>query len=424
MSDALSVILNNQIAGTIIRSSNSTIRFEYEEDYRNQSNPTPLSVAMPTSIKTHPHSVISPWLWGLLPENQIVLDRWARKFQVSSSSPFELLKTPIGEDCPGAVRFVSPDRVKSIINAPSELLPLSDEEVGKRLRDLLKDSATWLGESYTGRFSLAGAQAKTALVRTENGWALPVGSMATTHILKPGISDYHDHEINEYLCLNAARLLGLRTAKTSLERISGVASVVSDRYDRYVADGIVKRIHQEDLCQALGIIPAKKYQNEGGPSPLDIVKLLRRALAPTAAEVAILNFVDALIWNWFIGGTDAHAKNYSILILGQEVRFAPLYDVASALPYDDHEKKLRFAMKLGGSYGVWIDRNPWPSVAKELDLGNDLIVSRAQEIGDRIANSFEEVSRRSEVADLASTLPSRLLEKINERSKRCMTFLK
>ncbi len=209
-----------------------------------------------------------------------------------------------------------------------------------------------------------------------------------------------------------------------MKRIDGVACLVSDRYDRYVEGGIAKRLHQEDLCQALGISPTKKYQNEGGPSPLDVVNLLRRELSPTAADVAILNFVDALIWNWFIGGTDAHAKNYSILILGQEVRFAPLYDVASALPYDDHEKKLRFALKLGGSYSVWIDRNPWTSVAKELKLDIDSVISRAREIGMQITNSYEEVSQRPEVAELASKLPSLLIEKIAERSKRCMSFLK
>ncbi len=113
--------------------------------------------------------------------------------------------------------------------------------------------------------------------------------------------------------------------------------MVSDRYDRYVDGGIIKRIHQEDLCQASGGIPTKKYQNEGGQSPQDIAKLLRRALRPTAAEEAIWHIVEALIWNWFIGGTDAHAKNYSIMVRGQETRFAPLYDVASGLPYSEHE---------------------------------------------------------------------------------------
>ncbi|MDA8027016.1 MAG: HipA N-terminal domain-containing protein [Actinomycetota bacterium] len=197
MIDALAVILDGQIAGTVIRSNDRNLRFEYDEHYSKQLNSTPLSVTMPTSITSHPHSVITPWLWGLLPEDQIVIDRWARKFQVSPSSPFELLKTPIGEDCPGAIRIAPPNQAERIINASSGLIPLSEEQVGDRLRDLLKDSSSWLGEFYDGRFSLAGAQAKTALVETEDGWALPSGSMATTHILKPGISGFQDHAINE-----------------------------------------------------------------------------------------------------------------------------------------------------------------------------------------------------------------------------------
>jgi serine/threonine-protein kinase HipA len=108
----------------------------------------------------------------------------------------------------------------------------------------------------------------------------------------------------------------------------------------------------------------RKYENEGGPGVEQIAALLRDALPPRESTAAVRRFADALTWNWLIAGTDAHAKNYSLLLAGDQVRLAPLYDVASALPYPEaHVRRLRFAMKLGGDYRVELWQNPWPRVA-------------------------------------------------------------
>ena len=109
---------------------------------------------------------------------------------------------------------------------------------------------------------------------------------------------------------------------------------------------------KRDMCQALSVLPARKYQSDGGPGPGDIVSLLRRSMPPGVAAEEVSRFVDALIWNWLIAGTDAHAKNYSLLIASDQVRLAPLYDVASALPYRVPQRELRLAMKLGTDYRV------------------------------------------------------------------------
>ncbi len=144
-----------------------------------------------------------------------------------------------------------------------------------------------------------------------------------------------------------------------------MTAVVVTRYDRRVrADGEIERVHQEDLCQAPGVPPSRKYQNEGGPAPSDIARLLRGAMPADAVEDAVRRFADALAWNWLIGGTDAHAKNHSLLLAGDQIRLAPLYDVASALPYGTHEKKLRLAMKIGGDYAVFPRRDTWPGAGR------------------------------------------------------------
>jgi serine/threonine-protein kinase HipA len=270
---------------------------------------------MPTQIRSHPDGVVTPWLWSLLPDNGAVLARWGRQFQVSAASPFSLLSTPVGLDCAGAARFAPPEHLSALAGQADQVSWLSDEEVAERLRELRADSTAWPGRSFTGQFSLAGAQAKTALLYQDGRWGVPHGATATTHIPKPAVAGFDDHDLNGHLCLDAARRVGLVVARTRIMRFGDQTAVVVERYDRRASGGRVLRIHQKDLCQALSIAPGRKYQNDGGPRAPQIAGLLRRVMSPRNADLAVLRFFDALVWNWLIGGTDAHAKNYSLVDL-------------------------------------------------------------------------------------------------------------
>jgi serine/threonine-protein kinase HipA len=378
---------------------------------------------MPTTVRSHPDGVISPWLWGLLPDNQAVLERWARDFHASASSPFSLLATPIGHDCAGAVRFVVPGEVDEVIEQPGAVTWLTDEAVAQRLRWLREDNTAWLGREFTGQFSLAGAQAKTALLHEDGRWGVPSGSAATSHILKPAVAGLDDHDLNEHLCLDAARRAGLVVARTRVARFGEESAIVVDRYDRHSADGRLIRIHQEDVCQALGTNPARKYQNEGGPGPREVARLFRDVMPPRVADEAVWRFFDALAWNWLVAGTDAHAKNYSLLLAGSEIRLAPLYDVASALPYGVHERKLRFAMKIGGDYRVYTHHNTWKAAAQDFGVDADHALDRVLRLTERVPAAFAEAAATPEVTALKRPLPSRLVELVSERAQRCQALL-
>ena len=419
MTDSLFVVLDDVVAGTLERLQNGRLRFDYTEEYRKNSGATPISLSMPTQVRSHSDRVITPWLWGLLPDSDAVLARWARQFHVSSSSAFSLLATQIGEDCAGAVRFAPPDKIDRVLARPGGVSWLTDDEVGQRLRDLREDSTSWLGRSFSGQFSLAGAQAKTALLCRDGRWGVPSGSAATTHILKPAVAGFDDHDLNEHLCLDAARRAGLVAVRTKVSAFSDECAVVVERYDRREVGGETIRIHQEDLCQALGLAPTRKYQNERGPGPGDIAKLLRSAMPPRIADDAVWRFADALIWNWLIAGTDAHAKNYSLLLAGDQVRLAPLYDVASALPYDVHERKLRFAMKIGGDYRVFTHRNNWREGAQELTLDTDALVDRVRVLGALVPDVFADAAKATDVEALGRPLPTRLVDLVADRAARC-----
>jgi serine/threonine-protein kinase HipA len=423
MTDSLVVVLDDQVAGTLTRLAGGRLRFDYTEEYRRGDDPTPLSVSMPPQVRSHADGAVSPWLWGLLPDNEAVLARWARTFQASASSPFSMLATPVGHDCAGAVRFAPPREVDDVLARPGDVRWLTEEEVAARLRDLRKDATTWLGREFTGQFSLAGAQAKTALLYADGRWGVPSGATATSHILKPAVAGLDDHDLNEHLCLDAARRAGLVVARTRVARFAGESAIVVDRYDRRrVGDGPA-RIHQEDVCQALGVAPSRKYESDGGPGPADVARLFRTVMPPRIAEEAIWRFLDALAWNWLIAGTDAHAKNYSLLLANGQVRLAPLYDVASALPYGTHEKKLRLAMKVGGDYRVFPWRNSWPKAAKDLDLDPERTVERVAELAARAPDALADAASAPTVTELERPLPGRLVDLVTERAGRCLEVL-
>jgi serine/threonine-protein kinase HipA len=118
MTDLLTVVLGSQIAGNLARLHGGQLRFDYVDEYRASATPIPLSLSMPVQVRTHTDRVVRPWLWGLLPDNDAVIQRWAREFHVSASSPFSLLSSPVGEDCAGAVRFVHPDRIEQYLQQP------------------------------------------------------------------------------------------------------------------------------------------------------------------------------------------------------------------------------------------------------------------------------------------------------------------
>lgn len=422
MSESLAVLLDDSVAGTLTRLPGGRLRFDYDDDYRGRPDAVPLSLSMPTQVRSHPDRAVTPWLWGLLPDNEAVLGRWARQFH-ASPSPFSLLATPIGKDCAGAVQFATPEVAEQLLQRTGDVTWLTEDDVAQRLRELKDDSTAWLGRSFTGQFSLAGAQAKTALFFQDGRWGVPSGATPTSHILKPAVAGFDDHDLNEHLCLDAARRAGLLVARTRVSRFGDESAIVVDRYDRLQIDDRIVRVHQEDLCQALGVPPDRKYQNEGGPGPIQIVDLLRHAMPAHVADDAVWRFIDALVWNWLIAGTDAHAKNYSLLLASNQVRLAPLYDIASALPYGVHEKKLRLAMKIGGHYDVFTYRNPWPRAAHELGVDTETLIDRVRGLAARTADAFADAAAAPGVANLRRDRTGRLVDFVSERVTRCVALL-
>ena len=223
-SDELTVLLEGKPIGHVERLASGALRLRYDEGYRDDPTATLLSVSMPPAQESHGDARLTPWLWGLLPDNADVLARWGRDFGVSVASPFRLLGTQVGHDCAGAVQFCPPDAADDLAGRPGDITWLTEAEVASRLRTLRADSTSWLGPGSTGQFSLGGAQAKTALHHADGKgeadgrWGAPAGSVPTTHILKPAVAGFEAQHVNEHLCLAAARAVSRWAFRTSASR--------------------------------------------------------------------------------------------------------------------------------------------------------------------------------------------------------------
>lgn len=352
----LFVCLEGQVIGRL-EARGSRVALEYLEPWLSMPGAYPISQSLPLRPVPFAGAAVLNYLWGLLPDNARTLDSWGRLFQVSPRNAISLL-AHVGEDCAGAVQFVREERLDAVLDSSrrAEAVQWLDEaELARRIRHLAADAGAVRESPAEGQFSLSGAQAKTAFFydSARDRYGIPQGRTPTTHILKPVANDFDGFAENEHFCLELARRVGLPSARIHWRLIGDVPTLIAERYDRVALVGRWVRIHQEDCCQALGVHPASKYENEGGPGFRDIMALLESADDPAADRTRLMRTACFI---YLIAATDSHAKNYSLLLTRgadrPSMRLAPLYDVASAWPYPRRipVQKMKLAMRVGKYY--------------------------------------------------------------------------
>lgn len=322
------------------------LSFQYRPDWLTQPNAAALSQSLPLGPALFDDNQCRAFFAGLLPEGNL-RRLIAQQCQVSSQNDFALLSA-IGGECAGAITFVPVGQ--ATITAERAGIDWLDELQLIDLLDELPRRPMLAGRDGI-RLSLAGAQDKLPVVFDGERIGLPKDGQPSTHILKLAIEAVEGSVINERFCLALAQAIGMLTAQAQIFQIRGCQVLLVARYDRSLGDaGHPVRIHQEDFCQALGVMPETKYQNEGGPDLKACFELLRRATRPSAPQV--LRLLDAVVFNSLIGNHDAHAKNFSLLYAGnskaEAPTLAPLYDLLSTAVYEHLTPKM--AMKLGGKY--------------------------------------------------------------------------
>lgn len=424
MTDELIVLLGGREVGRVRRNKRGKLTLSYDHGWRETEGAYSLSLSMPLAAAEHGPDVVEAFLWGLLPDNERVLDSWARNFHVSARSAFALI-AHVGEDCAGSVQFVPPERLDAITSGGADNVEWLDEGgIAERIRALREDHAAWRLPRDTGQFSLAGAQPKTALLFENGRWGIPSGRTPTTHILKPPTGQFDGHAENEHICLALAHAFGLPAASSRVMCFGDEVAIVVDRYDRIRSGNKIIRVHQEDVCQALGIMPTRKYQNDGGPGVADIVELLRTHSSERDEDVR--TFISAVGFNWLIAGTDAHAKNYSLLISGgPRVRLAPLYDLASVLPYDQFDlHKMKLSMKVGGEYLFHdVGIRQWQKLAREIRIDADEMIARLRTMAEQLPDEVNAACAKARSEGLNQPIIDRLAAELAKRAEQCRNSL-
>lgn len=371
----LVIYLDGQQCGVATQSPTGNITFRYDESYRRAARPTPLSLSMPLAATSHKKRAIVPYLQGLLPDSEAAVTAIARRYSVSANNPFAILGH-VGADAAGAVQIMQPGKHSpDATQTRTRVRALDEAEIGTMLRHVISEYSD--GIPYfdsVGHFSLAGAQPKIALHRGAKGaWGVPQDATPTTHILKPVAGTIRRIDLVEQLTMHAAKRLGNEVANSGLQTIDGLDVFVTERFDRMVVGGEWRRLHQEDLCQALSVPPAKKYQHrDGGPGLASIAALIKSLPLERDRREVGRRFFQAFVFNVIAGCTDAHAKNYSLMLDGESVSLAPLYDLVSYAPYWDGRARLDSAMSVGGEYALAkISVEQLTAAGKQFGLGRE-----------------------------------------------------
>ena len=376
MTRALTVWWEGTVVGSLTADRHGAMRFAYDADWLADPAAPALSVSLPRRPEPFPPRQCRPFFEGLLPEGA-QRDAVAAALGVSRANEFRLLER-LGGEVAGALALWPAGETPPRFEAAGPVSAPADDELAALLARL--DARPFLAGTPGLRLSLAGAQSKLPVILLDGRIALPAPGQPTTHILKPPIARFVATTENEAFAMRLTARLGLDVAPVEPYVAAGQACLLVTRYDRRrEPDGAVRRVHQEDFCQALGIVADRKYAADGGPGFRQCFELVRRACTRPAVEV--LKLLDAAIVQVLLGNADAHGKNYSLLLQGGRVELAPLYDLLSTVAYPDLSPN--FAMRIARRATLEeLRRGDWNRFANSVGIGAPFVRRRVRELAD------------------------------------------
>lgn len=332
----LMVAMNGIEVGILAKDNRGGMDFQYTSAWLSRPGARAISLSLPLTGEVYRGQRVYNFFDNLLPDSDTLRSRMQSRFQVPTSHPFDLLAS-VGRDCIGAIQLYPEGSSLPAIDRITAT-PLNDSQIAGLLAGY-QSAPLGMTENEDFRISLAGAQEKTALLWHQNQWHKPTGSTPTSHIFKMPIGflehsniDLRESSENEWLCLKILAAFGLPVANAELATFGNQTVLIVERFDRRWASdrSWLMRLPQEDFCQALGIAPAIKYENDGGPGIHQSMKLL---LGSQRAQEDREQFFKSQMLFWLLAAIDGHAKNFSLFIEpASTFRMTPLYDVISALP--------------------------------------------------------------------------------------------
>lgn len=341
---SLHVFYEDILVGKLSQSDDLTYSFAYSDQWLGFAKNFPLSLAMPLQKTAFGNRITLSFFENLLPEGD-VREAVARSHQLEN--PYEFLKEH-GEDCAGAI--IVSRQVQS---------PYKPGRSTKRIKiDMRKvyaaienhhSVAHVIAKLDPGYLSIAGAQDKFPAIFEEGAFFLPTHAAPTTHIVKVPIhrQGIKESVFNEHYCMQLASLCGFQVPRNQIVHDGQHPLFVIERYDRQQEqDGSVRRLHQQDFCQAQGVTSEQKYEVKGGPSIKDNYNLIVANVTIKERLRSTYAFLDWICFNLLIGNNDSHSKNISFLLRENRIELAPFYDLVATALYPS--LKRNFSFKVGG----------------------------------------------------------------------------
>lgn len=394
----LNIFFGNKKAGSLESTENRGVIFIYDEKYLNDKTSVPLSASLPLQREEFPQKQCIPFFSGLLPEEDS-RKKIADYLHISETSTLKLLEA-LGGECAGVISILSEDEDDLFSKETSYKLdsknyePLDDN----RLLEFIEKMNTrpLIKADDKLRLSLAGAQEKLALAKINGEWYLPLNGAPSTHILKPTrTGSLSSLAQNEYICMKLAKSFGLPVPDVDLLNIAGKDVFVVERYDRIKEADSIQRLHQEDFCQALGIMSTSKYQNDGGPGIADIFNTILKICTVPALESQ--KFLRYVLFNYVIGNCDCHGKNYSLIYKNNRIELSPLYDVVSTIIYSGLTEKL--SMKIGKHYEIQkVTQKDFSLLAESLNIKYSVLSNIFKDFAKKYITAFEELKNNEKIS--------------------------
>lgn len=399
MTRVLDVYLHADITGHLRQNDGGDISFQYAENWLSNPAAIPLSHSLPLRSERFRRKECRGFFGGILPE-QTQREMIARNLGISARNDYAMLER-IGGECAGAVTFLP--RGEAMPGQQYGYRELSDDELTAILKEL--PTRPLLAGEKGIRLSLAGAQDKLAVCLQGSTISLPLGAAPSTHILKPNVERFEGVVFDEAFCMQLAAAAGLPAAPVEIRRVGDLDFLLVERYDRLRHPTAIERLHQEDFCQALGVVSEQKYQKEGGPSLKQCFALLREVSSAPVIDLARL--LDAVIFNYLVGNNDAHGKNFSFIYHGagedRQIRLAPLYDIVSTVYYPELSPDM--AMRIGDQYSSEkVAAKDFELLAADARLAKPLVRARLLQMTERVMAALPNVPTPNPVSEQVADL--------------------
>ncbi|HCE1978770.1 TPA: type II toxin-antitoxin system HipA family toxin [Vibrio parahaemolyticus] len=433
---SLLIHINNTKVGHLTKITNSQMQFCYDKKWLDQPHAYPISLSLPLQHQPHKGDPVANYFDNLLPDLTSTRKNIQRRYSTDSTNTLDLLHA-IGRDCVGSLSLLPENEVQNCL-ASTRLEPLSVRNLHNIFTAHEYQFPLGMSNKHDFRFTISGAQEKTALLKIKNDWFLPSLDYPSTHILKFPIGfiqqpaatlDMTGSVENEYFCIKLAEAMGFQVPKIEILEVEGMKALVIERFDRHCSqDGkSLIRLAQEDMCQVFSLPSRLKYQSDGGVGIKEIMQILRRS---RCADNDCDNFMRFQVFQWLIGATDGHAKNFSIFIEANGAyRLTPFYDIMSAYPASNgkgiNTRKLKLAMSLKStsSGNKWHLEKVYPRhfIATAETVGFCTI--RMQEILDEFVESFPNAIEQV-VNHLPYGFPAQIIDSIVSNSLRILGKIK